>query len=448
MEGDSLRFIFHLAVLSVLCFLYLFFLLISVAINRSQFGRAEELEEQGVSGAKTVLWILGRADRYILTAQLGMFLTAVLIGSRIYRTDAEVNILSMFGVNGFDGDAGWFTRSTLVILVALIIFATGQFVKAVTSVHPERTLSYVALPVVLLGRVIAPVFVVIRKPVAKLLSLFGIPIASERRLSFSSEELVEMVERSTEEGSIEEEEGDMIQGVVEFSETVVREVMTPRTDVIAVSEEASLEEIVATFSDEGKSRVLVIGDTLDEVRGVILAKDLLSLFGKSSDNFKIRDVLREISFVQNAKPIDDLLAQFRREASHIAVVLDEHGGVDGVVTLEDLLEEIVGEIFDEFDSPEAEVKETLSGDLLVDGSMPVDDINEEHGFSFPTGAYDTLAGFVIHLFGRMPEAFEEISFEEVNLRVEALEQNRITRVRITLENSSGSKPLAASESNS
>ncbi|MBX7145654.1 MAG: CBS domain-containing protein, partial [Oligoflexia bacterium] len=162
------------------------------------------------------------------------------------------------------------------------------------------------------------------------------------------------------------------------------------------------------------------------------AKDFISLLNQPGAKFELKRFMRRAYFVSNTKKVDRLLEEFRRDAVHFAVVLDEYGGVDGVVTLEDLIEEIVGEIFDEHDSPleEASVVRTTSGDLLVDGSMLIDDLNINHDFDFPEGEYDTLAGFFIHSLGRIPALGEELEFKHLKLRVEEMSHNRITQVRI------------------
>jgi putative hemolysin len=237
---------------------------------------------------------------------------------------------------------------------------------------------------------------------------------------------------SNKAGQIEDDESEMIRHVFTFSDTIAREVMTPRKDIIAVEETASLEEVIAMFLRERISRILVTGTDLDDVKGVLLGKDLLNLLGKPASDFHLRKFLRPVFFVPNSKKVDELLQELRQEAIHFAVVLDEHGGVDGVVTLEDLIEEIVGEIFDEYDSPieELDVRSLTTGDLVVEGSTMIDDLNSSRGLSIPRGHYDTIAGFVIHLLGRIPKTGEQVKWENYILKVENTFQNRITSVRI------------------
>ena len=165
---------------------------------------------------------------------------------------------------------------------------------------------------------------------------------------------------------------------------------------------------------------------------MLLAKDLLALLAKDSGPFNLEEMMRKPLSISGDRHINDVLGELRNQAAHFAVVLDEHGGVDGVVTMEDLIEEIVGEIFDETDSPEEEVGVTLTktGDLLVDGGMALDDLNEEHGLSFPEGEYDTVAGFVIDHLGRIPEEGEDLQYNGSLIQVKTVEHNRIIELRI------------------
>ena len=208
--------------------------------------------------------------------------------------------------------------------------------------------------------------------------------------------------------------------------------MTPRKDIIAVPESASLSEILAIYEEDGLSRLVVFGQDLDDIKGVLLMKDLIPLMGKEVTEFKVNDYLREPLFVPDSCDLGDLLKTFRQVGNHLAIVLDEHGGVDGLVTMEDVMEEIVGEIFDEYDTPEeeCEIRPAADGELLVDGGVLINDLNQDYEFSFPTGEYDTFAGFVFHVLGKIPQAGEIIDYEGVRIKVEEIEQNRIKLLRI------------------
>ena len=254
----------------------------------------------------------------------------------------------------------------------------------------------------------------------------------ERELVVSSEDLAEIVEASSEAGEIEDDERDMIENVVAFGDTIIREVMTPRKDVGAISIDLEIKEVLKVFAETGYSRLLVYGEDLDDVRGMLLIKDLIPYLEISDKSFSVEKYMRPITILPNTRKLDSVLQELQRDKSHLAVVLDEHGGVDGVVTVEDLIEEIFGEIFDEHDRPEydQEIKKLRNGDFLVDARILIDDLNEVLPHAIPEGEYDTIAGFVINTMGRIPDSGEVVDWNGLSIRVEAVEQNRITKLRI------------------
>lgn len=416
-EGPST--LSFLTALGVFGLLYPFFVLCNVAIIRSRGKHVRELAQEGEIGARYARLVLTKANSYLIGVQIGMYLAALLTGVAIlhlWPTGFEYGLLAMLET----------------LAMTLFSLSLGQTAKAVAFSSPEKVLCRVALPIMFFARLVSPFCFVLEAVVGKVLSRAGIRVPVERELVVSAEELSEMVELSSEAGEIEEDEREMIQGVFEFSDTVVREVMTPRKDIVSVEENATLDQITQIFVNQRLSRILVTGSELDDVRGILLAKDFMGLVGQTAARFDIKRFMRPAYFVSDSKKVDALLEEFKRDAVHFAVVLDEHGGVDGVVTVEDLIEEIVGEIFDEHDTPadEIEVHKTKSGDLIVDGGMSIDDLNANYSFTLPVGEYDTIAGFLIHQFGRIPTQGEECEFEALKFVVEELNQNRITKIRI------------------
>ena len=331
--------------------------------------------------------------------------------------------------------AGCMTIGVAIVIAifALIFFSSlMQVLQSFVSLAPEKFLCFFAHFVVFVGMVFRP-FVLFIKGVGRIvLSFFKLPLPSIGGTPVSPEDISAMVVRSSEAGEIEEEQGEMIQGVIEFSDSLVREVMTPRKDIVAISEKASLREILALFRKERLSRIVVIGEDLDDVKGILIIKDLLPLLIENESAFDIQKFIRPAHTVLETMKTDELLAEFQERAFHFAVVLDEHGGVAGVVTVEDLVEEIVGEIFDEYDSPEEEVEtsETLNGDLVVDGGTLIDDLNSEYEFDFPEGEYDTIAGLVINLLGKIPDCGESVECNGLTIRVEKKEGHRIVLLKI------------------
>lgn len=221
-----------------------------------------------------------------------------------------------------------------------------------------------------------------------------------------------LISQSTEHGELDKSEEEMLKGVFEFSETIAREVMTPRTDLVTIPVDAPLEEILETVTSSGFSRFPIVAENVDDVVGLLLARDLLTFWHKHLNNpsapFSVRDFARECYFVPGTKPVDDLLNELKHRKIHMAIVLDEHGGVDGAVTLEDLVEEIVGDIYDESDAPDTDLVFESNGDVLVDGGIVVADLNERLNVEIPEGDYDTVAGFILSTLGRMAHVSDAV----------------------------------------
>lgn len=233
--------------------------------------------------------------------------------------------------------------------------------------------------------------------------IFGIKEWQEFHKALATSELVLLASRGTDQQPLDVEEKEMLQGVFSLSETVVREVMTPRTDVVALQEEVSLKEVAETIENSSFSRFPVYGKNRDDIKGMLLAKDLMPLLVGDSSDWHIRKFIRQPYFVPETKTIDDLLEELKAEKFHMALVVDEHGGFSGLVTMEDLLEEIVGEIFDESDEAQDEITEHKPGHYEIDGGVLVDDINTYVEPKLPIGEYDTIAGFVFTHLGKIPE---------------------------------------------
>jgi putative hemolysin len=253
------------------------------------------------------------------------------------------------------------------------------------------------------------------------------------------EDIRELVAAGHEQGVVEEDEREMIHGVFEFSATVAREVMTPRIDIVAVPHDITLDALVDIVVAEGHSRIPVYEGTIDNIVGVLLTKDLLPVLAEAargkSEPFDVTRLMREPYFVPDTKPVDDILAEFRQRSIHLAVVIDEFGGTYGLVTMEDLLEEIVGEIQDEYDIEETpHFAETPEGDVLIDGGTSVSEVNARFGLSIPEEDFDTIGGYIFGTLGRVPVVGDTVEGlgergEQV-LEVEELEDRRVTRVRL------------------
>lgn len=246
-------------------------------------------------------------------------------------------------------------------------------------------------------------------------------------------EIQEVLDESEQQGLIGHDEGDMIEGIFDLKQTVAREIMIPRTHVVSISKDSTREEVLNTIIESGHSRIPVYNENVDQVIGILYAKDLLPLWLDGKDEFNIEEICRQAFFVPETKRINDLLNELRSKESHLAMIVDEYGGTAGIVTIEDIIEEIIGEIRDEHDVEEELFLPQEDGSVLINARANLDDFEEHFGVKLPREGYDTLGGFIINLMGKVPRKGEEITHGGLRMRIQGGDQKRITRVLVTLE---------------
>lgn len=325
-----------------------------------------------------------------------------------------------------------FSLPIVAVLVTLNIFAVFVLAEAAPRtlgiLHTERIALASSAPIALLLR-LAPIRILAD-------ALIGITniIVPGRGLGqgpFSSpEELIALADAAVEDEVLEANERDLIESVIEFGDTIVREVMVPRTDMTTIERELRVEQALEVTSRAGYSRVPAVGENVDDVVGLVYVKDLIraELDGRAGQ--QVTTLLRPSRFVPETKKVSDLLREMQKEQFHMAVAVDEYGGIAGLVTLEDLIEELVGEIVDEYDVEEPLVERQLDGSLRVDARIPIDELNDLGNMELPEGDWDTVGGLVFDRFGRVPVIGEMCTVKGHELRVEKLQGRRITRVHI------------------
>lgn len=249
-------------------------------------------------------------------------------------------------------------------------------------------------------------------------------------------EIQQVIDESEERGLIDVEQGEMIEGIFDLNQTVAREIMIPRTYVVAVPLDSNLEFVLNTIIESGHSRIPVYKENVDQIVGILNSKDLLPYWLNTSEDFNLSRIIRDPFFVPETKRIKDLLDDLRGKKSHLAVIVDEYGGTSGLVTIEDIVEEIIGEIRDEHDAEEDDFVLQEGGSYMVSGWANLDDFEEVFKVRVPREGYDSLAGFIIHLLGKVPKKGEEITFEGLSMKIQVSDPKRITRVQVTPENSS------------
>ena len=260
------------------------------------------------------------------------------------------------------------------------------------------------------------------------------PVTLEEQQEEMQEEFLEELEQRRMEGAVDEEEQEMIENVLELSETSAAEIMTPRTDLVAVEVKADLPTALEVIRKAGHSRIPVYEENVDNIVGLLYAKDLLAEIGEPAETFNLRERMREAYFVPETKLLRALLHEFQNQKLHIAVVLDEYGGTAGIVTLEDILEELVGEITDEYEETPAEsIHQIDENTIEVDARTYVEDLNDEYELGLPEDEdYDTIGGFVFSRLGYVPKTGEEFDYERLKFTIASAETRRVKRVRIEI----------------
>jgi len=246
-----------------------------------------------------------------------------------------------------------------------------------------------------------------------------------------AEEIQDLVNEGQAKGLITDEESDMVHGVLDLKETKVYSIMIPRTEMSGASINATLGEIIKLVSDCGHTRLPIFRDSIDEIEGILHAKDLLKLLGENPDTPIPREILRTPYFIPRTQSVSELLKELRSRKSHLAIVTDEYGGTAGIITIEDILEEIVGEIMDEHD-PEDSLLTVLDGhSVLVDARLEIENLEEHFGRKLPQGDFESVGGFIIHLLGRIPTVGEKIGFEDLEMTVKSADNRKIHKILIS-----------------
>ena len=399
-----------------------------VTIRRT---RVDQLIDEGNRAAPRVRRLISQPGRFLAVIQLAITFVGFL-ASAFAAVSLTVALRGFFSrVPAVAGQAEALALLIVTAVLSLVTIVFGELVpKTLALAHAERFALALAGPVDFVGRVLNPVVSFLTLVTNGVNRLLGVSEVGQGTMS--TEELKLLVERGTEQGILEAEEEQMISAVMELGERRVHEVMVPRVDVVAVPVDAPGDALVDTIITQGHSRIPVYEGSIDEIVGIVYAKDLLPYLKGTEQPPDTRSLMRTPVFVPESRTIDDLLHEFQRSKVHIAVVIDEYGGTAGVVTIEDLIEEIVGEIQDEYDVGEAPMLEKLSDDeARVDGRVAVDDLAEAFGVHLngaDSDEYDTVGGLVYHYVGGIPRVGDTVEVDGLTLTVESTDGRRVGKV--------------------
>lgn len=380
--------------------------------------KMRHMEEDGVKGAKLVSSLVEDSNR---------LLTSILIGNNIVNIAATSIATSLFTATlGAQGVA----MATGVMTVLVLIF--GEITpKTISANNPEKASLVVSKPIKFFVIILTPVVWVFNIITKVIFKLFGVDDNGVKPF-ITEEELKTMVNVSHEEGLLEIEEREIINNVFEFGDMQAKEAMVQRLDMIAIDLEDSYDEIIELFKQEKLSRMPVYEETIDDIIGTLNIKDIIFLSDEEIENFDIKKYIRDPFFTYEFKKITQLLEEMKKDKSQMAIVVDEYGGTAGLITIEDLVEVIVGDIEDEYDEEEDEIQVINSNEFLVEGSTKISDVNEVLGIELESEEFDSIGGYIIGYIKHIPEENEVIEVDGIKFNIESVDKNRIKKIRIML----------------
>ena len=403
-----------------------FFVAAEYGLVTARRTRIVELHHQGNRRARDVLRITSDPPRFIAAMQLGVTLTSLAIGAI-----GEQALSRLFDE---------FLATVLAIVLAYLLLTflhvvIGELVpKGIALGHSEGTALFVVAPVRGFFIVMRPLIWFLQRSTEIVLRWLGLQPPGADDDVHSEAELRMLVSQSTEHGEIEQQEQEMLYKVFDFADNEAKDVMVPRPEVVALSIDLPPEQCLEAVMDSPFTRYPVYRETLDNVVGILHVRDLFrALRDRGMHEVKVEDIIRPAHIVPETKDLAALLGEFRRANQHMAVVVDEYGDMEGIVTLEDLLEEIVGDIEDEFDLPDESIEQIDEDTVVIDGTFPIDDFNQRFNTSMPAEDYHTMAGFVFGLLGRQPEKGDTIMHDGMRFDILEVEGSRILKLAVTFE---------------
>ncbi len=381
--------------------------------------RMRTLADDDVRGAKMVLKLI---------EDPGKMLSTILIGNNIVNISASA-IATTMAIDLWSNE--WVGLVTGVLTLLILIF--GEITpKSISTIYAEKISLRVAGPINFFTKLLTPVIYIVNKLCVGLMRLLRID-PKAKTTAITENELRTILDFSHEEGVIESEERRMITNVVDFGDALAKDVMVPRIDMAFASAELSYDELVQVFAEDKYTRMPVYSETRDNVIGIVNLKDVFFYHGDKKD-FHITDIMREPYFTYEFKKTSELLIEMRRNSISLAIVLDEYGATAGLITIEDLLEEIVGEIRDEYDDDEEDSIQALSEhEFIVDGNTKLDDLYEALNLDLESDDYDSIAGYIIYHLDHLPEEGETVTHQNVVFTVAAVDKNRIDKVHILMK---------------
>jgi CBS domain containing-hemolysin-like protein len=435
----------RLIAIAVLLLVNGFFVAAEFALVRSRRTRLESIARTGDWKARLALRASGNLARVYSASQLGVTLASLGLGalaesalggvfaSELAKLPFFIEVSLRIGIGA----------AIALAIVTFLHVVFGELApRGVALAHPEDVARWLTPPLLGFAWLMAPFTNLLTRSSQVVLRAFG--LRPTRENVHSAEELRMLVEQSEEGGALQTQDADLLEGVFEFSEKNARDVMTPRTAIDALPIDASLDETVALITESQRSRYPVYENTIDDIVGIVLAKDVIPILRSPPRDFSLRNIARKVHVVPGSRQVEEVLADFKRLKEHMAIVLDEYGGTAGLVTMEDLLEEIVGEILDEYDE-QPEHPERASADIvIVPGATDVAELNERYGLKVPEDDYTTIGGYVFGALGRLPTVGDRIAAGGAVFSVTEMDGRRVDSLAVNL---SAGRVTRANENN-
>lgn len=423
--------------LLVLILINAFFAASEIALISLNDNKIRIMAEEGDKKAGQIMELLGEPSGFLATIQIGITLTGFL-ASAFAAENFSDHLAQALEVLGLPVSYVWLTNISLVLITIVLSYFTlvlGELVPKRLAMKKAETIAMLVVgPLTFLKVVASPFVNLLTISMNFVVRIFGVDPNAEDE-DVTEEEIRMMVDVGEEKGAILEDEKTMINNIFEFNDTMIWEIMTHRTDIFAFPVEATYDEVVAAVNTEKYSRIPVYEGDIDNIIGVLRPKDLLQFIAANHDknNFDLRKIIHRPFFVPSTMRADVLLKELKSSQNHMAVVIDEYGGTAGIVTLEDLIEEIVGNIFDEDDDAERDFTKLDDKTCIINGSVSLDDVQDYLGVDLPIHDYETLSGFIIGRLGRIPDQGETPSIEYAGLvfKVKEINEKRIVKVIVS-----------------
>lgn len=426
----------QITVLIILILLNAFFAAAEIAFISLNDAKISKQAKNGDKKAKQIMKMLENPSKFLATIQIGITLAGFL--SSAFASDAFASKLAPILNQLIPAVSVYVWQSVSIVIITMILsFFTlvfGELVPKRLAMKNYEKIAFATIGIIRFIYILTVPFVKLLTTATNLVSkMFGVSEKDEEIVT--EEEIKMMVDEGEENGSIEENERELINNVFEFNDTTVSEVMTHRTNIYALNIDMNVNDLIEDLDEYTYSRVPVYEGTIDEIKGILYLKDLLK-YVKSKKIVKLKSIIRPAYFVPQSKPIDELFNELKKNNNQMAIVLDEYGGTAGLITMEDILEELVGDIFDEYDEIENEYEKIDENTYLISGSINISDLSKVLKVEIEEGDYDTLSGYLQEKLGRIPEDEEKpvIETENVTYKIEEYEDKRIVKVKACKNN--------------